>query len=126
MKINYSIMTDNYIKEQQYLKAKKRVKDIKGFYSHFAVYIVVNLFISGIILYGLTNEGDYKFSEAIVHFGVYSTWLFWGIGLFFHWLGVFGFKNFFGKEWEERKIKEMMNQDDMRSTKILKKRDDIR
>ena len=27
-------MEPNYTKEQQYLKAKKRVKDIKGFYSH--------------------------------------------------------------------------------------------
>ena len=114
-------MTDNYMKEQQYVKAKKRVKDIKGFYSHLAVYIIVNIFISGVIVYGLTNEDNYGFSEAVTHFGTYSTWLFWGIGLFFHWLGVFGFKNFFGKSWEEKKIKEMMDKDEEKSNKFLKK-----
>lgn len=114
-------MESNFSKEQQYLKAKKRVKDIKGFYSHLFAYIFINIFISGIILYGLTSSENYTFLEAIQHFGVYSTWLFWGIGLFFHWLGVFGFKSFVSKDWEERKIKEIMDKDDDRSRKILKK-----
>lgn len=114
-------MEQNYVKEQQYIKAKKRVKDIKGFYSHLAVYIVVNIFISGVIVFGLTREENYSFTGAITHFGVYSTWLFWGIGLFFHWLGVFGFKNFLGKSWEEKKIKELMDEDDDRAKKMLRK-----
>ena len=114
-------MEKDYIKEQQYIKAKKRVKDIKGFYSHLAVYLVINTFISGVIIFGLTHEDDYSFTGAISHFGVYSTWLFWGIGLLFHWLGVFGFKNVLGKSWEERKIKELMEEENKRSNKILKK-----
>ncbi|MDC0087344.1 2TM domain-containing protein, partial [Polaribacter sp.] len=33
----------------------------------------------------------------------------WGIGLFTHWLQVFGFRKIgFGKNWEENKIKEIM------------------
>ena len=39
----------NYLKEQQYLKAKKRVKEIKGFYAHFSAYMVVNIFLSGLV-----------------------------------------------------------------------------
>lgn len=113
-------MEQNFIKEQRYLKAKKRVKDIKGFYSHFTVYIIVNIFISGIIIYGLTHDEDRTIGEAFSHIGVYMTWLFWGIGVFFHWLGIFGFKNFMGKNWEERKIKEFMDDDRERSEKILK------
>ena len=114
-------MENNYLKEQQYVRAKKRVKDIKGFYTHLVVYIVINIFISCFIIYGLTrNETD--FGGAISHFGTYSTWLFWGIGLFFHWLGVFGCKSFgLGKDWEERKIKELMDEDDERSNKVLRK-----
>lgn len=105
-------MERNFTQEQSYIRAKKRVKDIKGFYVHLSVYIVVNIFISGIIIYGLLSSGD-TFSETISNFGVYSTWFFWGIGMFFHWLGVFGFKSIgFGKDWEERKIKEMMDKDD--------------
>lgn len=113
-------MEQNYIKEQRYLKAKKKVKDIKGFYSHLTVYIVVNIFISGVIVYGLTHDEERTIGEAISHIGVYMTWLFWGIGVFFHWLGIFGFKNFFGKGWEEKKIKEFMEDDQERSQKILK------
>jgi hypothetical protein len=114
-------MEQDYIKEQHYLKAKKRVQDIKGFYSHLAVYIVINIFISGIIIYGLTHDEEYSFVGAITHFGVYSTWLFWGIGVFFHWLGVFGFKNLLGKSWEERKIKELMDQEEQRDKNITRR-----
>ena len=114
-------MEQNYYKEQQYIKAKKRIKDIKGFYSHLVVYIVINIGISGVVIYGLTGGEGFNFDEAIVNFGVYATWLFWGIGLFFHWLGVFGFNNILGKNWEERKIRELMKKEESRDQRILKK-----
>ena len=114
-------MENNYIQEQKYIRAKKKVKEIKGFYIHFAVYIIINIFISGIIVYGLTRDEEYNFSDAITHFGVYSTWLFWGIGVFFHWLGVFGFKSVLSQSWEDRKIKELMEKEEQRSKSILKK-----
>lgn len=104
-------MNNDFIKEQQYLKAKKRVKAMKEFYRHLISYIVINLFISAVILYGLVESG-YPFVDALGNFGVYSVWVFWGIGLFFHWLGVFGFNSIgFGKNWEDRKIKQMMDKD---------------
>ena len=104
-------MEKDFTEEQIYLRAKKRVKAIKGFYVHFLVYILVNIFISGVIVYGLMRSG-YSFFEAFSNFGVYSTWLFWGIGMFFHWIGVFGFKSLISQGWEERKIKELMAQED--------------
>ena len=103
-------MNTDYTKEHQYLKAKKQVAKLKGFYIHLLVYILVNIFISSVIVYGLMN-GDYTFTEAITHFGVYSTWLFWGIGMFFHGVGVFGFQSFLGKNWEEKKLKEFMERE---------------
>lgn len=112
-------MDNDFIEEQRYIKAKKRVKDIKGFYSHFAVYIAVNLFLSSIIIVGIMSDNGNSFEEAIGNFGVYSTWLFWGIGVFFHWLGVFGFGNILSKNWEERKIKELMEKDKQRNQKML-------
>ena len=103
-------MESNFLQEQKYIKARKRVKEIKGFYIHLTVYILVNIFISGVIIFGLTRDEDNSIADAISNFGVYSTWVFWGIGMFFHWLGVFGFRSLgFGKDWEERKIKEFMN-----------------
>lgn len=104
-------MEQQFLREQSYNRAKKRVKDIKGFYVHLVVFITVNIFISGIIIIGLMKSGAI-FTEAISNFGVYSTPIFWGIGLFFHWFGVFGTKFLgFGKDWEERKIKEYLEKE---------------
>ncbi|WP_347174464.1 2TM domain-containing protein [Polaribacter uvawellassae] len=98
----------------KYLRAKKRVEKIKGFYVHLIVYIIVNTFLSGIIIFGLMNDEGDSFNEVIQNFGVYSTWVFWGIGIFFHWLGVFGF-NVVGKNWEEKKLKEIMEEEERKS-----------
>ena len=95
----------------KYLKAKKRVEKIKGFYIHFGVYIAVNILISSIIVYGLTYDEGVSYVEALANFGVYSTWVFWGVGVLFHWFGVFGFTSFFGKNWEEKKLKEIMDKE---------------
>ncbi len=112
-------MEQQFLREQSYIRAQKRVKDIKGFYSHLVVYISVNIFISGLIIYGSMKSGE-SFSEIIDNFGLYSTWLFWGIGVFFHWLGIFGFKSLgLGKDWEERKIKEYMEKENEQMKKRL-------
>lgn len=104
-------MQRDFTQEQSYIRAKKRVKAIKGFYVHFIVYVLVNISISGVIIFGLMQSGD-TFVETFSNFGVYSTWVFWGIGMFFHWLGVFGFKSIgFGSDWEEKKIKELMEKE---------------
>ena len=101
-------MKTNNIENQKYIRAQKKVKKIKGFYSHLIVFIVINLFLSVFNIYRYMNNG-YEFSEIITEFGVFSTPVFWGIGLFFHWMGVFGFKSLFSSNWEERKIKEYMD-----------------
>ncbi|WGH75821.1 2TM domain-containing protein [Tenacibaculum tangerinum] len=112
-------MEGDNLHEQKYLLAKKRVDKIKGFYHHLLVYVVVNVFISAIIITGLMRDDKDTFTEAISNFGVYSTWLFWGIGIVFHWLGVFGTKSLFSKDWEERKIQEYINEfEDRRNGKF--------
>jgi len=101
-------MERRFNEDQKYLQAKKRVEKIKGFYIHLIVYILVNIFISGIIIFGLMKSG-YSFEDAFSHFAVYSTLVFWGIGMFFHWLGVFGPTVFFGKNWEKKQLEKYMN-----------------
>lgn len=90
-------------REEAYLRAQKKVKALIGFYWHFASYVIVNIFIMSMIV---INGGE------LWSFGTFATAFFWGIGLFFHFLGVYGPDFFFGKNWEERKIKEMMDKDD--------------
>jgi len=93
---------NRFLKEEAYLRAQKKVKSLMGFYWHLASYVIVNLFI--IIL--IVSNGVELFS-----FGTFATAFFWGIGLFFHFLGVFGPDFMFGKNWEERKIKKFMDKD---------------
>lgn len=99
---NKSNPDSRFYKEEAYLRAQKKVKSLMGFYWHLASYVIVNLFI--IIL--IVSNGGKLFS-----FGTFATAIFWGIGLFFHFLGVFGPDFLFGKNWEERKIKKFMEKD---------------
>ncbi|WP_430412617.1 2TM domain-containing protein [Kordia sp.] len=93
----------DYSEEERYIQARKKVEKIKGFYIHFAVYIIINIFLLTIIGLNL-DEGD-----SFWKFGHFSTAFFWGIGIVFHALGAFGANIFFGKNWEERKIREYMS-----------------
>ena len=98
-------METNYREHLKYRSAKKRVKDIKGFYVHLLVYLLINIAIVAVAAY---QDGDWR---ALDDFWTYSTAFFWGIGVFAHWFGVFGPNVFFGKDWEERKIQEIMERE---------------
>ncbi len=91
--------------EEAYLRAKKRLDQIKGFFWHAVSYLLVNIFLLVVIAVNL-DDGD-----SFWTFGTFATPFFWGIGLFFHGLGVFGFQVFFGRDWEERKIKEFLEKE---------------
>ena len=97
---------NNFKKEEAYLRAEKRLKALKGFYSHAFFYVVVNLFLIGMIAFN--SNGDFW------NFGTFSTAFFWGIGLFFHAMGVFSKAALFSKNWEDRKMQEYMKKDETR------------
>ena len=96
--------TEQYLKEDAYLRAQKRLKKIKGFYGHAFWYVVINLFI--IIMAALNSQTNFW------SFGTFSTAFFWGIGLAFHAMGVFGKNLFFSKSWEDRKIREFLEKEE--------------
>ncbi|MCF6279382.1 MAG: 2TM domain-containing protein [Flavobacteriaceae bacterium] len=98
-------MERDYFEEERYIMAQKKVKAIKGFYWHLFWYLAVNIFLWVPIYSSLDSD------EGFFQFGHFATAFFWGIGLFFHWLGVFGKNIFFSKDWEKRKMKEYMDQD---------------
>lgn len=91
------------VEEQKYDRAAKRVKAVGGFYKHLIVYVLVNVFLMVI------NYVNLEPNEKFWSFGTFSTAFFWGFGLAFHALGVFGTNVFLSKDWEERKIKEIMD-----------------
>ncbi|UOK41188.1 MULTISPECIES: 2TM domain-containing protein [Flavobacterium] len=94
---------DNF--DERYEDAQKRVKRLKGFYSHLIIYVLVNILIVFI------NINNLKPGESYFQFENFFTAFFWGIGLLAHAVSVFGHHLIFGKEWEERKIKEFMEKD---------------
>ncbi|WP_248722337.1 2TM domain-containing protein [Seonamhaeicola sp. ML3] len=97
---------DRFRKEDAYLRAQKRIKELKGFYAHAFWYVAVNIFI--FVTIGANSNWN------VWHFGTFATPIFWGIGLAFHALGVFGKNLFFSKSWEERQIKKFLEEDERR------------
>lgn len=92
-----------------YLKAKKKVEMLKGFYSHLLVYILINLAII-LVSANVFGNGKIDFSQ----WEIYVTAFFWGIGLISHGIYVFfvlHFKNNFLKRWEEKKIKQFLEEE---------------
>ena len=94
-------MESNYQEEERYFKARKRVEEIKGFYGNLIAYIVVNIGL--MVLNLLTSPGYLWF---------FWPMLGWGIGVLFHGMKVFNYMPFFGKDWEEKKIKEFMDKEE--------------
>ena len=93
-------MEVNQFDSEKYEKAKKRVKELKGFYSHLASYVAVIPVLIFINLF---------FSP--MHIWFYWPMLGWGVGLLFHAVGVFNMFAFLGKEWEQNKINEILEKD---------------
>lgn len=87
--------------EIKYIKAKERVEELKKFYGNLTSYILVISLLAGINYW--TNEWRYMWFLWAA-FG-------WGIGLFFHAINTFRWNPFFGKDWEERKINEIMEKE---------------
>ena len=85
-----------YSEQDAYYKAKKRVEEIKGFYGNLTSYCVIIPFLIFINYYT-----SWKFQWF------WFPMLGWGMGLIFHAFGVFGY----GKSWEEKKIKEILDKE---------------
>jgi hypothetical protein len=86
-----------------YRKATRRVKELKGFYGNLTSYCLVIPFLA---VLNLLTAPEY----------LWFLWpmLGWGMGLAAHAINTFGI----GKTWEEKKIKELM-EEDRRNVKTL-------
>ncbi len=96
-------MENQIQKDERYYAAQKRMKSIKGFYIHLLVYVLVNIFL--IIQIYLANKNEFWQWKS------FTVALFWGIGILSHGISVFGSNLLFDKNWEDRKIKELMDKD---------------
>ncbi len=87
--------------QRRYDRAHARVQDLKGFYTHATAYVLVNI---GLFVINLLTGGGWWFYWPLIG---------WGIGLGLHAFGVFGFGGGgpWGREWEEQKMREMMDKE---------------
>lgn len=74
-------MANQMSDEQIYEQARKRVEEKRGFYTHLTAYIIVNIML--ILIWAFTTDGGFPWFVFCVGG--------WGIGLLFHFLGVFVF-----------------------------------
>lgn len=88
--------------DHKYLKAKKRVNEMKGFYTNIMMYIIFISALAGLNYY--VNELRHPWFLWAA-FG-------WGIGLFFQAIKVFGWTPLMGRDWEERKLKQFMEEEE--------------
>ena len=87
--------------DEKYEEAKKRVKELKDFYRNLITYAAVNILL--IIINLITSPN---------HLWFYWVTIFWGIGICLHASKVYILKGkFLGKNWEEKKIKEIMGKE---------------
>ncbi len=85
--------------EDTYHEARQKVTKIKNFYQYLGLYILVNALLAAINL--IMSPGKLWF---------YWVTLFWGIAVIWQAYDVFGTDQILGKEWEEKKIKEYMEE----------------
>lgn len=91
------IIDDN----NKYVRARKRVEDLKEFYTSLMMYPIVIPFLIFI---------NYKTSWNFQWF--WFPMIGWGIGLLFHAYKVYFTDGVLGRNWEERKIRQYMEEND--------------
>ncbi len=100
---NIEIMntSQTFISEKKYRLAKKRVEKLKGFYLHLAIYM---LFVPVFIYLNYISQAGFPWALFPI--------VGWGMGVSGHAAETFNYNPFFGKSWEERKIRELMDKDE--------------
>lgn len=98
-------------------RARKRVEELRGFYIHLAIYLVINTSITGIEMTRNLFSGE-SFKELFLDFGAFTLWIFWGIGLAFHGFKVYQYHPFLGKKWEDRQIRKYIEKDKQQAEKF--------
>ncbi|AUC14769.1 histidine kinase [Tenacibaculum sp. SZ-18] len=100
LKTNNTMKIIDDFENSRYIKAVEKVEKMKEFYQNLITYLI---FIPIFIFINL------RFSPQFHWF--YFPIIGWGIGVLFHGLEAYNYSLFLGKDWEEKKIKELMRKD---------------
>ncbi|KQC28727.1 2TM domain-containing protein [Flagellimonas eckloniae] len=95
-------------------RAKKRVSQLKKFYTHLSIYILVNFILLGIKAYffGLfeNNIGENVDLTAWISWNMLSTPIIWGIFLIVHATKVFSHP--LVEKWEKGQIQKFLEKEE--------------
>lgn len=97
----------NFNEQFRYEKAKKKANQIRGFYYHLACYCIL---VPVLIFINLTFVPQFHW--------FWFSMLGWGTGLLMHGLEVFGLNPLMGKNWEERKLNQFIEEEREKQEKI--------
>ena len=82
--------------QEKYARAKKRVNEIKSFYSHLFTYAAIMVLL---IVIDFRDAGNVWF---------YWPLMGWGMLIVSHAVRVFGLGGFLGPKWEQKKMQKEM------------------
>jgi len=85
--------------EERYKRALAKVKKMKNFYIHLTIYLIF------VVVFIWMNFGSGGFPWAL--FPIVG----WGMGILGHASDTFDHKLFFGRAWQDRKIREIMDKE---------------
>lgn len=107
---DFSMMDE--AEKQKYLRARKRVQELKKFYNNLTAYIIFVFF------FALINYWDNQWRYP------WFLWaaLGWGIGVAFHAMKAFHLNPMYSENWEKRKLKEFMDKEEQESQQMSQKR----
>ncbi|MEN1785166.1 MAG: 2TM domain-containing protein [Bacteroidota bacterium] len=95
-----TVTQETHIEEKRYIKAKEHVENLKSFYGHLISYACVIPFLWWL---------NFKTTDFL--WAIFPT-VGWGFGVIGHGLEASGRNPFWGKQWEEKKIRELMEGED--------------
>ena len=95
-------MESNYIEEKRYQDVRKKVNEMRKFYEHLTIFILLSIIL--IVINLVTSPG--------------YLWFMWcllggGIGVIIHGLLAFGISPILNSDWEERKIRELLEKESL-------------
>jgi hypothetical protein len=99
-KISVMETQQSYIEDKRYEKARQRVEAIKGFYGNLAAYCLV-----------IPSLAWLNYVTTDFPWVIFPT-LGWGFGVLMHGMEAYGYNPLWGKRWEEKKIRELMEKED--------------
>jgi hypothetical protein len=105
-----AIVMQDFENKHAYERAKKKAKEIRSFYINVTFYCITMPILIFINLRFTPEYYWFPFSMGG-----------WGIGLLFHAMAAFDYMPFFNKDWEERKMKELLDKEKQKQQKFENK-----